>query len=186
MTECKDDYEWKTKDVVKWDSKSRAKLLYHYQWASGVEIRQELPTMEVSFLYFEIKNTNTGKTTYKNSWITNRNIDENNVVHLVSCARARWKIENEHNNVLKNHGFHLEHNFGHGKEHASEIFCMLILLSFMFHTLLNLGDKDYHAARIDAYRRDALFHEFQDAFKWFLFKDWQDFISFVLNGAPDG
>ena len=30
------------------------------------------------------------------------------------CARTRWKIENETFNVLKQHGYHLEHSFGHG------------------------------------------------------------------------
>jgi hypothetical protein len=28
-------------------------------------------------------------------------------------ARARWKIENESFNTLKNQGYHLEHNFGY-------------------------------------------------------------------------
>jgi hypothetical protein len=184
ISECKDDYDYKTKDVVKWDSKSRARLQYHYEWASGVEIRQELPTMEVNLLYFEIKNTKTGKITYKNSWITNRTIDENNVELIASCARTRWKIENEHNNVLKNHGFNFEHNFGHGKEHACEVFCTLILLAFMFHTLLDLGDKVYHDARLGAGRRDTFFASLQFALRWFFFKNWPDFISFVLNGPP--
>ncbi|GMO37045.1 MAG: hypothetical protein Ta2F_13150 [Termitinemataceae bacterium] len=64
-----------------------------------------------------IKDITTGKTTYKSSLITNLQI--NNVEQIVECARTRWKIENEHNNVLKNRGYNLKHNFGHGKEHAS-------------------------------------------------------------------
>jgi hypothetical protein len=39
-------------------------------------------------------------------------------------VRARWKIENEHNNVLKNHGYHFEHNFGHGGNHAGGMYCL--------------------------------------------------------------
>src|SRR5207248_1356801 len=31
---------------------------------------------------------------------------------IIACGRARWKIENESFNVLKNHGYELEHNFG--------------------------------------------------------------------------
>ena len=30
-------------------------------------------------------------------------------------GRARWKVENETFNTLKNQGDHLEHNFGHGR-----------------------------------------------------------------------
>ena len=36
-------------------------------------------------------------------------------------AAHAGKIENENNNVLKNHGYHLEHNFGHGKAHLSNV-----------------------------------------------------------------
>jgi hypothetical protein len=54
------------------------------------------------------------------------------------CGRAWWKIENEHNNVLKNHGYNLKHNFGHGAEQACELYC---LLSFQFHGILQLIDE---------------------------------------------
>ena len=46
-----------------------------------------------------------------------------NVAYLTSCGRSRWKIENEYNNVLKNHGYNLEHNLGHGKNHAGDMYC---------------------------------------------------------------
>jgi hypothetical protein len=35
---------------------------------------------------------------------------------IAACGRARWKIENETFNVLKNNEYNLEHNFGHGKD----------------------------------------------------------------------
>ena len=38
---------------------------------------------------------------------------------IVACGRSRWKIENESFNVLKNHGYELEHNFGHGQKSVS-------------------------------------------------------------------
>jgi len=52
-------------------------------------------------------------------------------VILADCGRARWKIENENNNTLKNQGYHLTHNFGHGEQHAGEIYCILLLLAFL-------------------------------------------------------
>jgi hypothetical protein len=62
-----------------------------------------------------------GKITYKNAWVTDKRIREGKVRLVTDCGRARWKIENEHNNELKNHGYNLEHNFGHRKNHACEI-----------------------------------------------------------------
>jgi hypothetical protein len=49
-----------------------------------------------------IVNGKTEKRAYYNSWITNKEIDEGNAEQIACCGRARWKIENEHNNVLKN------------------------------------------------------------------------------------
>jgi hypothetical protein len=54
----------------------------------------------------------------------------------------------QHNNVVKNHGYNLEHNVGHGEDHASEHFCLLNLLAFLFHTLLFLGEENSRTARV--------------------------------------
>ena len=48
---------------------------------------------------------------------TDITITEDNIIELVKGGRARWKIENEAFNTLKNQGYHLEHNFGHGEKH---------------------------------------------------------------------
>jgi len=58
----------------------------------------------------------------------------------IECGRARWKIENESFNVLKNNGYHLEHNFGHGKNNLSAVFVSLNLLAFAFHTVCDLAE----------------------------------------------
>ena len=49
-------------------------------------------------------------------------VSKQNIVELVKAGRACWKIENETFNTLKNQGYHLEHNFGHGKKHLSNNF----------------------------------------------------------------
>ena len=55
----------------------------------------------------------------------------------------RWKIENEGINVLKGQGYHVEHNFGHGKQYLSQVFLVLNLLAFLLHTALELVDDLY-------------------------------------------
>ena len=52
---------------------------------------------------------------------------------------ARWKIENETFNVLKNNGYSLEYNFGHGKETLASVLVTLNLLAFNFHTVARLA-----------------------------------------------
>jgi hypothetical protein len=45
--------------------------------------------------------------------------------------------------VLKNREYNLEHNFGHGKNHACEIYAVLNLLGFLPHGLMLLLEEDY-------------------------------------------
>ena len=80
-----------------------------------------------------------GKATYRNSFVTDLDVNPDTVVELAACGRARWKIENERFNVLKTNGYNLEHNFGHGKEHLSTVLAVLNLLAFGFHTAAMLA-----------------------------------------------
>jgi len=50
-------------------------------------------------------------------------------------------VENESTNTIKTKGYHLTHNFGHGKQHLSALLATLNLLAFLFHTLLELLDS---------------------------------------------
>ena len=65
------------------------------------------------------------------SWITDLRVTKRNVFHLMRGGRARWKIENETFNTLKNQGYHFEHNDGHGEQHVSVGFAMLMRLAFL-------------------------------------------------------
>jgi hypothetical protein len=167
----------------------RNNLVYRYKRVNGVEIRDDKETLLVNYMYLEIENKEKGKITYKNSWITDKHITRDNVKHLVSCGRARWKIENEHNNVLKNHGYNLEHNFGHGKQYASDVFCILNLLSFMFHTILDLCDEQYKKLREVIGRRDEFFNILRAALRFALHDSWEAFLVFAIaadDDAPGG
>ena len=47
------------------------------------------------------------------------------------AGRARWKIENETFNTLKNQDYCFEHNFGHGEKNLSTVFAFLMMLAFL-------------------------------------------------------
>lgn len=65
------------------------------------------------------------------SWVSHLDVTPENVLKLVQGGRARWKIENETFNTLKNQGYHLEHNFGHGQKNLSTVFATLTILAFL-------------------------------------------------------
>jgi hypothetical protein len=45
-------------------------------------------------------------------WVTDLRVNKGTVYQLMRGGRARWRIENETFNTLKNHGYHFEHNLG--------------------------------------------------------------------------
>src|SRR5437870_55757 len=65
------------------------------------------------------------------SWVTDLRVSTRNVFHLMRGGRARWKIENETFNTLKNQGYNFEHNYGHGEQHLSVVFALLMMLAFL-------------------------------------------------------
>ncbi|MDR0377885.1 MAG: hypothetical protein LBH70_08845 [Spirochaetaceae bacterium] len=94
---------------------------------------------------------------------------------------------NEHNNVLKHHGYDLEHNFGHGEEHACEIYAILNLPAFQMHGVLWFLDEGYEKARGSIRRRDEFFAELRVMFSRYLFQSGEKFIGFVaIEDEPVG
>jgi hypothetical protein len=65
------------------------------------------------------------------AWVTDLTITCDNAYDLMRGGRARWKIENETFNTLKNQGYHFGHNFGHGRQHLAVVFAMLMMLAFL-------------------------------------------------------
>jgi hypothetical protein len=192
---CKEDsHPWISEQVAYGEPETRERrewngrhhLEYRYAWVNGVEIRAEGDTFAVNYLSMEIWNEEKQERTYKNAWITDKTITRENVKELVEWGRARWKIENEHHNVLKHRGYTLEHNFGHGKNHASEVFCLLNLLSLLFHGIQDLADEDYRKARASFGRRDAFFWALRYEMSRYLHDDWHHFLMTIAGEEPDG
>jgi hypothetical protein len=65
------------------------------------------------------------------SWVTDFRVTKYNVYKLMRGGRARWKIENETFNTLKNQGYNFDHNYGHGEQHLSVVFATLMMLAFL-------------------------------------------------------
>ena len=59
------------------------------------------------------------------SWVTDLRVNKGTVYQIMRGGRARWRIENETFNTLKNQGSHFEHNFGHGYQHLSVVLALL-------------------------------------------------------------
>jgi hypothetical protein len=139
--------------------------------------------MPVNWFEIEIINPK-GETTYRNSFVTDQPVGRDTVVDLAACGRARWKIENETFNVLKNKGYNLEHSFGHGKQHLAAILVSLNLLAFAFHTVCDLGDELWRNARAKLGPRYNFFSKLAAITVYLMFPSWDDLLLTLAFAKP--
>jgi hypothetical protein len=124
-----------------------------------------------------------GKVTYDSAFVTSLEVTPANVAELTACARARWKIENESFNVLKNI-YHLEHNFGHGKQNLAMMFAALNLLAFAFHTVCDCLEDPWIKARQAKRARKRFFEHIRTVTAYLVFPDWRTFMQTLIDSKP--
>jgi hypothetical protein len=155
--------------------------IFKYEWVNQTPLNANPESPLINFVEFKIIVNN--KCTYRSAWVTDIEITKENVETIVRGGRARWKIENEGFNTLKNHGYHLEHNFGHGKKNLSECFFLLNLLAFFFHQIFELSDLTYMKARNEFSARVEFWNTIRAMFRIFIFKYWEQVLE-KINGPP--
>ena len=138
--------------------------------------------MLVNWLELTITHETTGKQLFHNTWITNHQVTQKNVVQLAKMGRTRWKVENENINVLKTKGYNLEHNFGHGQNHLSNVFFALNILAFLTHTVQHLLNKGYRLLRDTLVVRHTLFNDLKALTRYMVFPSWEALFAFMING----
>lgn len=154
---------------------------HRYQWVNQVPLNGTKDADLVNFFQYQLV-AKSGKVTYKNSWVTDIEVDDNNVVTLVKGGRARWKIENETFNTLKNQGYHIEHNFGHGQQNLSMIFFVLNLLAFYVHQILELTDRLYYTVRYTKFTsRKEYWNQLRCTIRILIFPRWESLLTFILD-----
>ena len=113
--------------------------------------------------------------------MTNHQLTAQTVVPIADAGRARWKVENENNNILKTRGYHLEHNFGHGEEYLASFLLTLNLLAFLFHTVLDLVDAKYRLLRQTLVTRQTFFNDIRTLTRYLYFESWQHLLEFMIK-----
>jgi len=151
-----------------------------YRFAADLPLRDTADALLVNWCELATTDVN-GKVIYRNAWATSHPIDAGNVAALAAAGRARWKIENENNNTLKTKGYHFEHNFGHGKQHLSNLLATMILIAFLLRTALDLVDVRYRAVRAALPSRRTFFEHVRALLHYVPFESWDHLMAFMLN-----
>jgi hypothetical protein len=158
-------------------------LTSRYRWFTGAPLREGKDALTVNWIGLTIADAK-GKTTYEGAFVTSLPVTRQTVAEIAACARARWKIGNESFNVLKNNGYHLEHNFGHGKQNLAMMFAAMNLLAFAFHTVCDCLEDLWIKARQAKRARKRLFEHIRTITAYLVFPSWEILMTTLINSKP--
>ena len=153
-----------------------------YRFINDVLLQDGKQARAVNWVEMTVLNAKTGEQLYYNTFITNHRLSAENVAQVAHAGRGRWKIENENNHVLKTKGYHLEHNFGHGKQYLAATLLSLNLLAFLFHTVLEWSDESYALLRQVLVRRQTFFEDMRALTRYMVFASWHHLMGFMIQG----
>ena len=158
-------------------------VTHRHRWLEGVPLRDGKDALHVNWLEIEIVDPD-GKVTYRNSFVTDLPVTTDTVAELAACGRARWKIENESFNTLKTKGYNLEHNFGHGAANLAAVLATMNMLAFAMHTVADLVDTVWKAARAAVGTRKRFFEDLRAITTYLVFPSWGQLLETIRSAEP--
>jgi len=155
-----------------------------YQWKNNTPLNGNNETINVN--YFCKKTITTDPfgnsiRTRTESWVTDLTVTEDNIMVFVRGAKSRWKVENECFNTLKNQGYHLNHNYGHGENNLSFNFYLLTTMSFMLHQIAELCDIAFQKCRKKAGSKRSLWEKLRTYACTFIFNSMEQLLRFYIK-----
>jgi hypothetical protein len=163
------DYEVRTDDGY-----------YHqFRFINGVSLNKSNPDLKVNLIEYRQTDAKGKETNF--SWVTNIRVTTANIMKIMRGGRARWKVENETFNTLKNLGYNFEHNYGHGKKYLSTVFCMLMMLAFLIDQVQELCCPLYQKCRKALHTYRELWENMRVLFKKIALGSWEKFY-LILTG----
>jgi Transposase DDE domain len=163
------------------------KVLHHFRFCAGAPLNESNPDELVNvLLYWEIHPDPKAKVKVQHfSWITDLALHADTVWDIMRGGRARWKIENETFNTLKNQGYHLEHNYGHGEQNLSVVLALMMMLAFLVDQVQQLCCPLFQAAWSKMKTKCHLWEEIRHHFRTLLFDSMAELLTALIRGiAP--
>lgn len=134
-----------------------------YRFVNSVALNKSHPDLLVNMLeYWQVDGD--GKKLHF-TWVTDIPLTCDNVYKIMRAGRARWRIENETFNTLKNQGYNLGHNYGLGEKHLSAVFVHLMMLAFLVDQIQQLCCPLFNAAWQECGSKRYLWESIRSTFK---------------------
>jgi len=154
-------------------------VVHQFRFINQIPLNESDQDLLVNFVeYWETA----PKRTMHLSWITDLHVTKGNVSEIMRGGRARWRIENETFNTLKNQGYHFEHNFGHGKNNLSVVFAMLMMLAFQVDQTQQISCQLFQAVLGKLGSKKNLWEQIRALFYGYKFDSMEDIMKALLYG----
>jgi hypothetical protein len=155
-------------------------ILHHFRLCNSAPLNESNPDVLVNVLeYWEV---HPDRTVQYFSWITDFTLNADNVWAIMRGGRARWKIENETFNTLKNQGYNLEHNYGHGDQNLSVVLALLMMLAFLVDQVQQLCCPLFQAAWHKMKTKCHLWDEIRNHFRMLRFDSMAELLTALVRG----
>jgi hypothetical protein len=153
---------------------------YHqFKFINNVSLNRSNQELKVNVLEYRCTNPKGKELNY--TWVTNIKLSTAVVLKVANAGRARWKVENETFNTLKNLGYNFEHNYGHGKKHLSTILCMLMMLAFLIDQVQEVCCPLFQRCKKIAGSYFDLWESMRNLFRYVRLSDWETLYLIIVK-----
>lgn len=172
-----DEYKFTKKEEFTTNHAKEPEL--HYTFAEGISLNDAHNEIKVNVL--ECIETKKDKKT-RFCWITNLSLAKKTAQRVALAARARWKIENETFNTLKNQGYQFEHNFGHGLKNLGSVLSYLMFITFLIDQVQQLCCKHFANSLIKCISKTRLWRKMYVYFSGHFIDTWEQLYLLITGG----
>ena len=168
-----------SQDIVYYEITTEDGVYHQFKFLNNASLNksnQDLKTNVIEYRQTDLK----GKE-LNFSWVTNIQVSTKNVLKITKGGRARWKIENETFNTLKNLGYNFEHNYGHGKKYLSTVLCLLMMLAFLIDQIQEICCSLFKKCRKFTRTYYNLWACMRTLFQYVRLFDWENFYYMIIK-----
>lgn len=164
------------------------KQVHHrYRYKSQVRINQDMKSPVVNFVEFwetiswvDARGVSQQEKRHF-AWLTDIPLNKETIITIMRGGRARWKIENEVFNTLKNQGYNLEHNYGHGSENLSINFIMMMFIAFFIDQVQLSSCQKFKDVMKKKIRISYVWNEIIAQVRQIFFSSWSEFYGIITG-----
>jgi len=152
------------------------------QYIEGLSLNKSNADVRVNFLqHFEF-NCIDDDVVKRFSWVTDISLSDKSLLRYQRAGRCRWRVENETFNTLKNQGYDLEHNYGHGTENLTTVLALLMFLAFAVDQMQEACCGLFVAAMNSTGRRIRLWESIRSHLRHFDFESFAELYGAIATG----